>query len=95
MTDETDQCRNEHSSCMTLVALGQNVKTYPTTQCKFLLILKMGVPVFIGASWIKFIKYWDIFYKPFSGLVYWHNRRSGNANKIVELLMALKKTDKN
>ena len=29
---------------------GSNVKTYPTTQCKFLLILKMGVPVFIGAS---------------------------------------------
>ena len=91
MTDETDQCRNEHSSCMTLVALDQNVKT----QCKFLLILKIGVPVFIGASWIKFIKYWDIFYKPFSGLVYWHICLSGNANKIVELLMALKKTDKN
>ena len=29
---------------MTVVALGQNVKTYPTTHCKFLLILKMGVP---------------------------------------------------
>ena len=42
MTEETDQCRNEHSSCMTVVALGQNVKTYPTTQCKFLLILSGG-----------------------------------------------------
>ena len=31
---------------MTVVALGQNVKTYPTTLCKFVLILKMGVPVF-------------------------------------------------
>ena len=38
----TDKCRNELSSCMTLVALDQNVKTYPTTQCKFLLLLKMG-----------------------------------------------------
>ena len=37
---------------MTVVALGQNVKTYPTTQCKFLLILKIGVPVFIDASWM-------------------------------------------
>ena len=37
---------------MTVVAIGQNVKTYPTTQCKFLLILKMWVLVFIGASWV-------------------------------------------
>ena len=52
MTEETDLCRNKYmySSCMTVVAMGQNVKTYPTTQCKFLLILKMGVPVFICAS---------------------------------------------
>ena len=41
MTEETDQCRNEHSSSTTLVALGQNVKSYPTTQCKFLVILKL------------------------------------------------------
>ena len=54
MTEETDQCRNEHSSCMTVVALGQNIETYPTTQCKFLLILKMGVSVFISASWMQF-----------------------------------------
>ena len=53
-TEETDQCRNEHSFCMAAVALGENVKTYSTIQCKFLLILKMGVPVFIGASWMQF-----------------------------------------
>ena len=41
---------------MTVVALDQNVKTYPTTQCKLLLILKMGVPVFIDATWIQFIE---------------------------------------
>ena len=44
LVEETDLCRNEHSSYMTLVAMAQNVKTYPTTQCKFLLILKMGYP---------------------------------------------------
>ena len=58
MTEETDQYRNEHSSCMTVVALGQNVKTYPITECKFLLILKMGVPVFISASWMQFTELW-------------------------------------
>ena len=41
-----------------MVALDHNVKTYPTTQCKFLLILKMGVPVFIGASWVQFTELW-------------------------------------
>ena len=50
LTEETDLCRNEHSSCMIVVAMGQNVKTYPTTQCKFLLILKMVVPVFMYSS---------------------------------------------
>ena len=30
-----------------MVALGKNVKTYLNTQCKFLLVLKMGVPVFM------------------------------------------------
>ena len=39
---------------MKVVALGQNVKTYHNTQCKFLLILKMGVPVFIGASYMQY-----------------------------------------
>ena len=38
---------------MAVVALGHNVKTYPTTQTKFLLILKTGVPVFIGAHWMQ------------------------------------------
>ena len=50
MTEETVKCENQHSSSMAVVALGQNIKTYPTTQCKFLLILKMGVPIFISAS---------------------------------------------
>ena len=58
MTVETDQCRNEHSFCLAVFALGENVKTYPTTQCKFLLILKMGVPVFIGPSWMQFTELW-------------------------------------
>ena len=49
-------CRNQDSSSMTVVALDQNVKTYPTTQCKFLLILKMGVSVSIGASWVQCTK---------------------------------------
>ena len=53
-TEETDQCTNEHFFCMAAVALGENVKAYSTIQCKFLLILKMGVPVFIGASWMQF-----------------------------------------
>ena len=52
MTEETHFYRNEHYSSMTVVAMDHNVKTYPTIQCKFLLILKMGVPVFIGASWV-------------------------------------------
>ena len=38
---------------MAVVALGHIVKTYPTIQCKFLLILKMGIPVFIGAEWMQ------------------------------------------
>ena len=50
MTEETNVYRNEQYSGMTLVAMDQNVKTYPTIQCKFLLILKMGIPIFIGAS---------------------------------------------
>ena len=57
MTEETNLYRNEHYSCMTVVDLGQNVKTYHATQCIFLLILKMGVPVFIGASWMQCTEY--------------------------------------
>ena len=58
MTEETDQCRKEQSSCMTVVALGQNVEIYPTIQCKFLLILKMAVSVLMGASWMQFTELW-------------------------------------
>ena len=47
---------------MAAVALGENVKTYTTIQCKFLLILKMGVPVFIGASWMQFTELWLTFW---------------------------------
>ena len=91
MTKETDVCRNEHSSCLTVVAMGQNVKTYPTTQCKFVLIWKMGYPyssVPPGCNVLNNAK-------PFSGIVYWHIRLSGDANRIVRLLMAVKKNDKN
>ena len=56
MTEETNLYKHERYSWMTVVALGQNVKTPPPpthTLCKFLLILKMGVPVFIGVSWTR------------------------------------------
>ena len=86
MTVETDQCRNELSSCMAVVTLGQNVKTYPTTQCKFLLILKMGLPAFIGASCMQFTELWQIFW--LSGILTYSP--IWNANIIVGLLMALK-----
>ena len=66
LTDETDLCRNEHSSCMIMVAVGQNVKTYPTTQCKFLLILKMGYPYSSVAPGCDVLNN----AKPFSGMVY-------------------------
>ena len=77
---------------MAAVALGQNVKTYPTTQCKFLLILKMGVhvPVFIGASLGCNAQNYA---KPFNGMLNWHIRLFGDANRIVRLLMASKKID--
>ena len=45
-----------NTSCMTVIALGQNVKAYPTFQCKLLLILKIGVPIFIGASLMQCTK---------------------------------------
>ena len=47
MIEETDLCRNEHSSYMKVVISGQHVKTYPTTQRKFLLILKIGLPIYM------------------------------------------------
>ena len=44
MTEETNLYKNEHYTCMAGFAIGQN----PTTQCiVFLLILKIGLPVFI------------------------------------------------
>ena len=46
---------------MTVVALGENVKTYPTTECKFLLILKMGVPAFIDDTWKQFTEWCKTF----------------------------------
>ena len=67
MIEETDLCRNEHSSYMKVLIFGQNVKTYPTTQCKFLLILKIGLPVFICASWLTCTKNHA---KPFADMVY-------------------------
>ena len=56
-TEETNLYRNEHYSCMTGVAMGQNLKTYPTTQYKFLLNFEIGVPIFIGASWMRCTEY--------------------------------------
>ena len=65
MTEETNLYRNERYSCMTLVAIDQNVKTYPTTQCKFLLILMRyqysSVPLECNVVNNA---------KPFSGMVY-------------------------
>ena len=49
----TDLCKNESFSCMIVVALDQNVKTYATIKCKFLLVLIMGLPELICASWIQ------------------------------------------
>ena len=34
MTEETKLYSSEHYSCMTVVAMGQNIETYPTAQCK-------------------------------------------------------------
>ena len=65
MTEETDQCRNEHSSCTTVVALSQNVETYPTTQCKILLILKMRVSDSSVPPGCSLLNYG----KPFGGLL--------------------------
>ena len=57
---------------------------------QILLILKMGVPVFIGASWMQCDELWA---KPFDGMLHWHIRLSGGAHRIVRLLMASKKID--
>ena len=42
---------------MTVVAMHDNIKIYPTIQCKFLLTLKMGVPILIGTYWMQFIEF--------------------------------------
>ena len=90
MTEETDLCRKEHSSCMAGVALGKkNVKTYPTTQCKFLLILKIGVLYSSVPTGCNVLNY----AKRFIDMIY--IRLSGYANRFVRLFMALKKNDKN
>ena len=73
------------------VALGQNVKTYPTTQCKILLILKIGVlysSVPIGCNVLNYAK-------RFIDMIYWHIRLSGYANRFMRWFIALKKNDKN
>ena len=41
---------------MVLVAMRHNIKIYPIIQCKFLLTLKMGVPVLIGTYWMQCIE---------------------------------------
>ena len=69
-----------------LMAMGQNVKTYPTTKFKFLIILKMEIPTgrkILNSS------------KSFSSMVYCHTCPSGEANIIARLFIALKKHDKN
>ena len=51
---ELFQCCNEHTSYIRNFTVDQNVKTYPTMQCKILSFLTMRVPVFIKASWVQF-----------------------------------------
>ena len=75
----------------TVIALGQNVKTYPTRQSKFLLILKMGFLYSLELPGCNALNY----AKRFNDMLYRHIRLSGDANRIVRLLMALKKNDKN
>ena len=83
ITKGTEQYRNEHSSWITVLAWGQNVKTYLITQYKFLLILKMGVPVFssvtTGITLLNCAK-------PFRDMVYWHISLSGEANRLWDCL---------
>ena len=42
---------------MALVAMRHNIKIYSITQCKFLLTLKMGVPILIGTYWMQCIEF--------------------------------------
>ena len=77
---------------MALVAMRHNIKIYPTIQWKFLLTLKTGVPILIGTYWMPCIEFGLSF---FSDMVCWHGCISVEPNRIVRLLMVLKKTDKN
>ena len=42
---------------MAVVSVRHNIKIYPTIQCKFLLILKMWVPILIGTYWMQCIEF--------------------------------------
>ena len=77
---------------MALVAMRHNIKIYPTIQWKFLLTLKTGVPILIATYWMPCIEFGLSF---FSDMVCWHGCISVEPNRIVRLLMVLKKTDKN
>ena len=65
-----------------------NVKIYPTTQCKSLLIAQTGVTVVPPGCKVQ------TYAKHFSDMVYLYIRRSGDANRILKFLMGLKKNDK-
>ena len=77
---------------MALVAMRHNIKIYPTIQWKFLLTLKTGVPILIATYWMSCIEFGLSF---FSDMVCWHGCISVEPNRIIRLLMVLKKTDKN
>ena len=78
--------------CKALVAMRHNIKIYPTIQWKFLLTLKTGEPILISTYWMPCIEFGLSF---FSDMVCWHGCISVEPNRIVRLLMVLKKTDKN
>ena len=42
---------------MALVAMCHNIQLYNITQCKFLLTLKMGVPILFGTYWMQCIDF--------------------------------------
>ena len=80
---------------MALVAMRHNIKMYPTIQHKFLLTLKMGVPILIGTYWMQYIEFglsFSVIW--FADMVAYLWNLSVEPNRIVRLLMVLKKTDK-
>ena len=89
-TTDTDSFRNEHSSSMTVVASGQNAKTYPTTKCKFWLSLKMGYLYSFVAPRNSALNSG----KQFGGIVYRHLCLSLAAKQTVRLETALRKNNK-